>query len=52
MQHRHSQYKHEIRKNEKECHKLKERLHVALTDKNKDKKVGESFVIRYNEHLG
>ena len=41
MQHRHSQYKHEIRKKEKECHKLKERLHIALTDKNKDKKVGK-----------
>ncbi len=48
MQHKQSQFRHEIRKKEKENHKLKERLHVALTDRNKDKKLGEYKLILSN----
>ncbi len=41
MQHKQSQFKHEVKKKEKENQRLKERLHGVLTDKNKDKKLGE-----------
>ncbi|KAK7100327.1 afadin- and alpha-actinin-binding protein B-like [Littorina saxatilis] len=40
MQHKDLQFKHELKKKEKEVNKLKDRLHQMLMDKNPDRKVG------------
>ncbi|CAH1775353.1 unnamed protein product, partial [Owenia fusiformis] len=37
---RDSQYKHEMKKREKEINKLKERMHQLLTDKNQERRLG------------
>ena len=41
IQHRDTQFKHEVKKKEREINKLKERLHTLLVDKNQERKVGE-----------
>ena len=42
MHHKDLQFKHELKKKEREINKLKDRLHQMLMDKNPDRKVGES----------
>ena len=40
MEQRTAQFKHEIKKKEREMGKLKDRLHKTLLDRNKEKKLG------------
>ena len=41
MHHKDLQFKHELKKKEREVNKLKDRLHQMFVDKNPDRKVGE-----------
>lgn len=40
VQHRDAQYRHDLRKREREMSRLKDKLHQLLTDKNQDKRIG------------
>ena len=43
---RDAQYKHELKKKQRETNKLMERLHQLLMDKNPDRRIGMSHVMR------
>lgn len=40
MHHKDLQFKHELKKKEREMNRLKDRLHQLLMDKNQDRKIG------------
>ena len=46
MRDRDAQYKHELKKKQREINKLMERLHQLLMDKNPDRRIGIVFLSR------
>ena len=51
IQHHNAQYKHELKKKERDYNKLKERLQKLLTDRTPDRKVGKYYLYRYHHRL-
>ena len=41
VKHRDTQFKHDLKKKEREINKMKERIHQLLTDKNQERRIGK-----------